>query len=124
MVGLKLEVNYATGFPAKLVAAALSRYRQILWVLSETVAEGGTMNVFAVFEHPDGGKILSSLPPGGMLCRYTTASCEGRDKRYCVSILFHSTMMHDGGNKFSSAPGTLTIDLYRPGHPIVHCQLP
>ena len=78
------------------------------------------MNVFAVFEHPDGGKILSSLPPGGTLCRDTTASCEGRSESYCVSILFHSMMMYDEGNTFSSAPGTLTIDLYLPGHPIVH----
>ena len=54
----KLGLNYAAGFPAQRVAAALG-YQQLLWVLGETVAEAGAMNVFVVFERPDGGKSLS-----------------------------------------------------------------
>jgi branched-chain amino acid aminotransferase len=44
----KLGLNYAPGF------AALG-YQQLLWLLGETVAEAGTMNVFAVFDRADGG---------------------------------------------------------------------
>jgi branched-chain amino acid aminotransferase len=55
--GFKLGLNYAAGFPAQRVAAALG-YQQLLWILGETVAEAGAMNVFAVFERPDGGKRL------------------------------------------------------------------
>ena len=56
--GFKLGLNYAAGFPAQRVAAALG-YQQLLWILGETVAEAGAMNVFAVFERPDGGKCPS-----------------------------------------------------------------
>jgi len=59
--GFKLGLNYATGFPAQRVAAALG-YQQMLWVLGETIAEAGAMNVFSVFERPDGGKSLTLLP--------------------------------------------------------------
>jgi branched-chain amino acid aminotransferase len=52
---LKLGLNYAPGFVAQRTAAALG-YQPLLWVLGETVAEAGAMNVFAVFERPDGGK--------------------------------------------------------------------
>jgi branched-subunit amino acid aminotransferase/4-amino-4-deoxychorismate lyase len=50
----KLGLNYMPGFTAQRVAAAL-RYQQLLWLLDETVAEAGTMNVFAVFDRTDGG---------------------------------------------------------------------
>jgi branched-subunit amino acid aminotransferase/4-amino-4-deoxychorismate lyase len=55
--GFKLGLNYAAGFPAQRVAAALG-YQQLLWILGETVAEAGAMNVFAVFGCSDGGKRL------------------------------------------------------------------
>jgi hypothetical protein len=58
--GFKLGLNYAPGFAAQRTAAALG-YQQLLWLLGETVAEAGAMNVFAVFEHIDGGECLSSL---------------------------------------------------------------
>jgi branched-chain amino acid aminotransferase len=48
--GFKLGLNYAPGF-----AAAALGYQQLLWLLGETVAEAGTMNVFAVFDRADGG---------------------------------------------------------------------
>jgi branched-chain amino acid aminotransferase len=57
--GFKLGLNYAPGFVAQRAAAALG-YQQLLWLLGETVAEAGAMNVFAVFERPDGGE--SHLP--------------------------------------------------------------
>jgi branched-chain amino acid aminotransferase len=50
----KLGLNYAPGFAAQRAAAALG-YQQLLWLLGETVAEAGTMNVFAVFDRADGG---------------------------------------------------------------------
>jgi branched-chain amino acid aminotransferase len=53
--GFKLGLNYAPGFVAQRTAAALG-YQQLLWLLGETVAEAGAMNVFAVFERPDGGE--------------------------------------------------------------------
>jgi branched-chain amino acid aminotransferase len=53
--GFKLGLNYAPGFVAQRAAAALG-YQQLLWLLGETVAEAGAMNVFAVFERPDGGE--------------------------------------------------------------------
>ena len=53
--GFKLGLNYAPGFIAQRAATELG-YQQLLWLLHETVAEAGAMNVFAVFEHPDGGK--------------------------------------------------------------------
>jgi hypothetical protein len=53
--GHKLGLNYAPGFVAQRTAAALG-YQQLLWLLGETVAEAGAMNVFAVFERTDGGK--------------------------------------------------------------------
>jgi len=53
--GFKLGLNYAPGFAAQRAAAALG-YQQLLWLLGETVAEAGAMNVFAVFERPDGGE--------------------------------------------------------------------
>jgi len=58
--GHKLGLNYAPGFAAQRTAAALG-YQQLLWLLGETVAEAGAMNVFAVFERADGGKSLSFL---------------------------------------------------------------
>jgi branched-chain amino acid aminotransferase len=57
--GFKLGLNYAAGFPAQRVAASLG-YQQMLWILGETIAEAGAMNVFAVFERPDGGKTSSA----------------------------------------------------------------
>ena len=36
-------------------------HQQMLWVLSETIAKAGAMDVFAEFEPPDGGKSLSCL---------------------------------------------------------------
>jgi hypothetical protein len=57
--GFKLGLNYAPGFVAQRAAAALG-YQQLLWLLGETVAEAGAMNVFAVFERPDSGE--SHLP--------------------------------------------------------------
>jgi branched-chain amino acid aminotransferase len=56
----QLGLKYAPGFVAQRTAAALG-YQQLLWVLGETVAEAGAMNVFAVFERPDGGKFGRSL---------------------------------------------------------------
>ena len=56
--GYKLGLNYAPGFVAQRAAAALG-YQQLLWLLGETVAEAGAMNVFAVFERADGGECLS-----------------------------------------------------------------
>ena len=53
--GFKLGLNYAPGFVAQRAAAALG-YQQLLWLLGETVAEAGAMNVFAMFERPDGGE--------------------------------------------------------------------
>jgi hypothetical protein len=53
----KLGLNYAAGFPAQRVAATLG-YQQLLWILGETVAEAGAMNIFTVFDRPDGGKCL------------------------------------------------------------------
>ena len=55
--GFKLGLNYAAGFPAQRVAASLG-YQQMLWILGEAIAEAGAMNVFAVFERPNGGKTL------------------------------------------------------------------
>ena len=55
--GYKLGLNYAPGFVAQRTAAALG-YQQLLWLLGETVAEAGAMNVFAVFKRTDGGAWL------------------------------------------------------------------
>jgi branched-chain amino acid aminotransferase len=49
----KLGLNYVPRFMAQHMVAAL-RYQQLLWLLGETVAEAGTMNIFAVFDHTDG----------------------------------------------------------------------
>jgi branched-chain amino acid aminotransferase len=59
--GFKLGLNYAPGFVAQRAAAAMG-YQQLLWLLGETVAEAGAMNVFAVFERPDGGACPPSPP--------------------------------------------------------------
>jgi branched-chain amino acid aminotransferase len=64
--GFKLGLNYAAGFPAQRVAAALG-YQQMLWVLGETVAEAGAMNVFAVFERPDGELEVVTPPLDGTI---------------------------------------------------------
>ncbi|KAN0138843.1 branched-chain amino acid aminotransferase II [Lactarius tabidus] len=72
--GFKLGLNYAAGFPAQRVAAALG-YQQLLWILGETVAEAGAMNIFAVFERPDG--VLDVVTPpldGTILPGVTRAS--------------------------------------------------
>ena len=53
--GFKLGLNYAPGIIAQRAATELE-YQQLLWLLGETVAEAGAMNVFAVFERPDGGE--------------------------------------------------------------------
>jgi branched-chain amino acid aminotransferase len=53
--GFKLGLNYAPGFVAQRAAAALG-YQQVLWLLDDTISEAGAMNVFAVFDRPDGGK--------------------------------------------------------------------
>jgi hypothetical protein len=58
--GFKLGLNYAPGFVAQRTAAALG-YQQLLWLLGETIAEAGAMNVFAVFERPDGGELALVL---------------------------------------------------------------
>ena len=42
-------------FPDHRVAPALS-CQQMPWVPGETAAEEGAMNVFGVFDYPDGGK--------------------------------------------------------------------
>ena len=64
--GFKLGLNYAPGFVAQRTAAALG-YQQLLWLLGETIAEAGAMNVFAVFERPDGGK-FGAPPPPSLYC--------------------------------------------------------
>ncbi|KAH9005723.1 branched-chain amino acid aminotransferase II [Lactarius hatsudake] len=64
--GFKLGLNYAAGFPAQRVAAALG-YQQMLWILGETVAEAGAMNVFAVFERPDGELDVVTPPLDGTI---------------------------------------------------------
>ena len=71
--GFKLGLNYAAGFPAQRVAAALG-YQQLLWILGETVAEAGAMNVFAVFERPDGGKCPSLSSGGKRTCLFATCA--------------------------------------------------
>jgi branched-chain amino acid aminotransferase len=53
--GFKLMLNYAPGYVAQRVAAALG-YQQQLWLLGKTFAEVGAMNVFAVFVRPDDGE--------------------------------------------------------------------
>jgi branched-chain amino acid aminotransferase len=68
--GHKLGLNYAPGFVAQRTAAALG-YQQLLWLLGETVAEAGAMNVFAVFERTDGGKCLSF--PAALTHPFTTS---------------------------------------------------
>ncbi|KAF8264481.1 aminotransferase [Lactarius quietus] len=55
--GVKLRLNYAARFLAQRVAAGLG-YQQLLWILGETIAEAGAMNVFAVF---NGGKRMILL---------------------------------------------------------------
>jgi branched-chain amino acid aminotransferase len=52
--GFKLGLNYAPGFAAQRPTAALG-HKQLLWLLTETVAEAGAMNIFAVFDCADGG---------------------------------------------------------------------
>jgi branched-chain amino acid aminotransferase len=55
--GHKLGANYAGGvLPA--IEAAEKGYQQILWLFGpeRMLTEVGTMNVFAVFERPDGGQ--------------------------------------------------------------------
>jgi hypothetical protein len=42
-------------------AAAALGYQQLLWLLGEMVTEAGAMNVFVVFERPDGGEPSPSL---------------------------------------------------------------
>lgn len=64
--GFKLGLNYAAGFPAQRVAAALG-YQQLLWILGETIAEAGAMNVFAVFERPDGELDVVTPPLDGTI---------------------------------------------------------
>ncbi|KAH9067019.1 branched-chain amino acid aminotransferase II [Lactarius deliciosus] len=64
--GFKLGLNYAAGFPAQRVAAALG-YQQMLWILGETIAEAGAMNVFAVFERPDGELDVVTPPLDGTI---------------------------------------------------------
>ena len=73
--GHKLGLNYAPGFVAQRTAAALG-YQQLLWLLGETVAEAGEMNVFAVFERKDGGGCLSSSAGSHspLHCLYATRS--------------------------------------------------
>ncbi|KAH9024051.1 branched-chain amino acid aminotransferase II [Lactarius pseudohatsudake] len=64
--GFKLGLNYAAGFSAQRVAAALG-YQQMLWILGETVTEAGAMNVFAVFERPDGELDVVTPPLDGTI---------------------------------------------------------
>ena len=75
----------------------------------------------------------------------TTAGSGGRSESYCVSIMYHRTMMRDVGNECSPATGILCIvrtygiprvraidltyvqhemGLCRWGNPLVHCQRP
>ncbi len=76
--GHKLGLNYAPGFVAQRTAAALG-YQQLLWLLGETIAEAGAMNVFAVFERTDGGKCFpssaSSHPPSRLISVSRSARC-------------------------------------------------
>lgn len=71
--GFKLGLNYAPGFVAQRAAAAMG-YQQLLWLLGETVAEAGAMNVFAVFERPDGGA-CSPLPPPSPAHSHSLTHC-------------------------------------------------
>ncbi|KAI0247839.1 branched-chain amino acid aminotransferase II [Lactifluus subvellereus] len=64
--GFKLGLNYAPGFAAQRTAAALG-YQQLLWLLGETIAEAGAMNVFAVFERPDGDLDVVTPPLDGTI---------------------------------------------------------
>jgi len=64
--GFKLGLNYAPGFVAQRTAAALG-YQQLLWLLGETVAEAGAMNVFAVFERSDGSLDVVTPPLDGTI---------------------------------------------------------
>jgi len=64
--GFKLGLNYAPGFVAQRAAAALG-YQQLLWLLGETVAEAGAMNVFAVFERSDGALDIVTPPLDGTI---------------------------------------------------------
>ena len=70
--GFKLGLNYAAGFPAQRAASSLG-YQQIVWLVDETLAETGSMNVFVVFERPDGGTRSPSLAHplfGGRGCSF------------------------------------------------------
>jgi branched-chain amino acid aminotransferase len=65
--GYKLGSNYACGVVPQMKAAALG-FQQILWLFGEErkLTEVGTMNLFAVFKHPDGSAslpLLYSLDP-------------------------------------------------------------
>lgn len=64
--GHKLGLNYAPGFVAQRTAAALG-YQQLLWLLGETVAEAGAMNVFAVFKRTDGALDVVTPPLDGTI---------------------------------------------------------
>jgi branched-chain amino acid aminotransferase len=58
----KLGLNCVPGFVVQRTAAVLG-YEQLymLWLLGETVAGAGAMNVFAMFEPMDGGELALVL---------------------------------------------------------------
>ncbi|KAI0288889.1 aminotransferase [Russula brevipes] len=81
--GHKLGLNHAPGFVAQRIAAALG-YQQLLWVLGETVAEAGAMNVFAVFERPDGALDVVTPPLDGTIL-------QGVTRASVLALLSHHT---------------------------------
>ncbi|KAI0280449.1 branched-chain amino acid aminotransferase II [Russula brevipes] len=93
--GHKLGLNYAPGFVAQRTAAALG-YQQLLWVLGETVAEAGAMNVFAVFERPDGALDVVTPPLDGTILPGVTRA----------SVL--ALLSHHASGTTSTSTGTST----------------
>jgi branched-chain amino acid aminotransferase len=82
--GFKLGLNYAPGFAAQRTAAALG-YQQLLWLLGETVAEAGAMNVFAVFERTDGALDVVTPPLDGTIL-------PGVTRASVLSLLSHTPL--------------------------------
>ena len=82
----KFKLNYVAGFPTQRLAVVL-RYQQITWVPCKTVAR--TMNVFAVFEAPDGGRSLSCLLPRSSICMRPSE----------LGLLIHSYFAHITGRR-------------------------
>ena len=68
----KLRLNYMPGFIMRPTATKL-RYQRLLWLLGETVAEAGAMNIFVVLECPDGGDSHQSSHHSHALMKCTAA---------------------------------------------------